>query len=761
MIANFRKLLPCATLMLATATVFLPSEASACSAVTAVRNGVRVVNIVCAPGDAAVAPFQTTNPTDGSGIDTLTMTGGSIVATGAATPRVDGVTNLDPSAGVIDLLGGNDIVTISGGTIGTAASPIGIVLGAGADTFNMSGGTISGSVFGLGGGNIYRVSGGTIVGSLFAGSQNDLVTISGSANILGDTTIGPDFVGLEDGNDRFIMTGGTLRGAVSGGNGNDLLTISGGTIGGYVAGNAGIDRVVISGGTIAGDVEAETVILSGGTIGGNIAGIGSTTLLINDAGSGAPINLRNGVVISGTAAVASIANTDLAAGGTKTQVFSGFATVSTSNSTLGFGSGAIGIGTLNLTNGSTLFVRGNASMAGTTNVTGGSAISMINGAAGDVFTLGGLTLNNGQLGFDVNQRTLTADRLVAGALTATGTNTVNVNLLGTPVFSRQTDIPIVVTGGPAAGTFVAQGLPGTQASLFTYQVLTGPGGLFVRATPANVGIALATQNAVDTSSIETALDAIYGINRDAMDVDLGLANGTGRAQIASTLAVFASGQLAHTEHDGFTITGGGLSGDGPSFGADDFSAAISLDFDAAKHFAFDQEYGLNLGLFAGYASTDVSLDPFLGFTNMGDATNRAGMIGGYGLFRKEYSYALVSATAFLGETDIFNGVLNASGNYGTKGYAVTGSIGHIFKLSDTMRFDLRGGLLGVTFRGDDYADSNGNQYGGSEISFGAVKFEPGIYMDRQLENGMIFSPYVRADLQQRFGYTNTASLDTR
>ena len=82
---------------------------------------------------------------------------------------------------------------------------------------------------------------------------------------------------------------------------------------------------------------------------------------------------------------------------------------------------------------------------------------------------------------------------------------------------------------------------------------------------------------------------------------------------------------------------------------------------------------------------------------MGDATNRAGMIGGYGLFRKEYSYALVSATAFLGETDIFNGVLNASGNYGTEGYAVTGSVGHIFKLSDTMRFDLRGGLLGVTF----------------------------------------------------------------
>ena len=212
-------------------------------------------------------------------------------------------------------------------------------------------------------------------------------------------------------------------------------------------------------------------------------------------------------------------------------------------------------------------------------------------------------------------------------------------------------------------------------------MLAGPGGLFIRATPANFGLALATQNAVDVSTIETALDALYGINRDAIDADLGLANGAGKAQISPTFGVFASGQLAHTEHDGFTISGGGCHGDGPSFGADDFSAAISLDFDAAKHFGFDQEYGLNLGLFAGYASTDVSLDPFLGFDDIGDANNRAGMFGGYGLFRKEYNYALVSATAFLGETDISNGVLNASGSYGTEGYAVTGSVGHIFMLS--------------------------------------------------------------------------------
>ena len=45
------------------------------------------------------------------------------------------------------------------------------------------------------------------------------------------------------------------------------------------------------------------------------------------------------------------------------------------------------------------------------------------------------------------------------------------------------------------------------------------------------------------------------------------------------------------------------------------------------------------------------------------------------------NYALVSATAFLGETDIFNGIFNSNGGYDTQGYAVTGSVGHIFMLS--------------------------------------------------------------------------------
>lgn len=675
---------------------------------------------------------------------------------------------------------GNDTVRLLGGVVGTAADPTGVDLGAGADRYEMSGGQVFGDVFGFGGGNTFLVSGGTISGSLFAGSENDNVTISGTANI-GVAAGEIDSIGLEGGDDTFGMTGGTLGGAVSGGGGDDTLTVSGGTIGSFLAGNEGadqisvsggtiqddvrgnegVDEITVSGGTIAGDVEAETVNLFGGTIGGDITGISGNTLVINDAAVANPLSLRDGVIFSGTNAVGTITDTDLSAGRTKQQVFSGFDSLTLDNSALGFGDGTIGIGQLALGNGSTLFIDSIVNIPGTLTLDN-STLNLINGAADDVVTLGGLVLNNATIGLDLNQQTVQADQLVPGTFSASGVNIINVNLIGTPEFAEPTDIPIIITpGGSLAGSFLVQGIPGTPGSLFTFELLQGPNGLFIRASPANFGVAGATDSATNSGIVDTAIDALYGINDDAIDADLGLANGTRLVQITPTFGVFASGQFAHVEHDGFTITNSSLVGPGPDFDADDFSAAISLDFNAAKHFGFDDRYGLNLGLFGGYASTDVGLGAFQGFNAIGDGNNKSAMFGSYALFRQGNNYGLVSASAFLGETDISNGVLNTTGSYDTEGYAVTGSVGHIFTLTDRLRFDLRGGLLGVTFTGDDYVDSGGNQFGESRISFGAFKFEPGVYADYQLENGMVFSPYARADLQQRFGYRNTTSIDGR
>lgn len=960
-------------LAIGASVIFMPVQASACTATSA---GANAVDIICAAGDDPVNPFLTSYNSDGlpisdgSGADSLVMTGGAIVSTtGLTTPEVDGAYNLDASTGTIELLGGVDMVDISGtATIGGVGDPIQLILGAGADTFNMTGGTITGFVIGQGGGNIYTMSGGTIVGSIFAGSENDNVTISGDADIqagggdavgledgddvftmtagtldgavsggagadvinfggggisgfidgndgddqiyvtggalagellseagddlivISDGTIGgsvtagdgddtvrvlggvigtagvdlgagtntfemsggtvtgsvfgfdgvdtftvsggaidgslfagggndvvtisgtasimenvtfvappPDSVGLGDGDDTLTMTGGTLGGSLSAGAGNDVLAISGGTISSFVAGNEGNDEitvsggtisddvrgnegddtvtvsggtiagtvegedVTVSGGTIAGDVEGAHVLLNGGSIGGDITGLGPDTLTIENTNVADPLNLRDGVVFSGVGANGSLTDTDLSAGGTKSQNFAGFNNFSADNSSLMFDGGNQDIaGTLGLGGGSTLFVNGAVNMPGSATVTD-SLIDMRDGTADDVFTLGGLTLDNAQIGLDVNQQTAQADQLVAAAFSATGTNTIIVNLLGAPEFTAPTDIPLIVaTNGPVPGTFVIQGAPGTPGSLFTYQLVPGAGGgLVLRASPANFGIAAAPNSAVNASTVETAIDALYGISRDAIDADLRLSPGPGMVQITPTFGVFASGQFAHTDHDGYTITNNVLSGPGPSFDADDFSAAISVDFNAAKHFQFDNQYGLNLGLFAGYASTDVALGAFQGFSAIGNGDNKSGMFGGYALFRQGYSYGLVAASAFLGGTDVTNGVLGTTGSYDTEGYAVTGSVGHIFKLSDRVRFDLRGGLLGVSFHGDAFTDSGGTEFGRSRLSFGAVKFEPGVYADYQLKNGMVFSPYARAELQQRFSYKNITEIDGR
>lgn len=254
---------------------------------------------------------------------------------------------------------------------------------------------------------------------------------------------------------------------------------------------------------------------------------------------------------------------------------------------------------------------------------------------------------------------------------------------------------------------------------------------------------------VNSAIVDTSLDALLKLSDDIIQANVGPASAAPPAQ-SSPFGVFASGQVAHTKHDGFTVSDDFDVFDGPSFDVDEFSAAVSVDFNAAKRFGFDSKHGLNLGLFGGYASADVNVDVF----GVGDATNRSGMFGGYALYRKGTSYALVAASAFLGNTD----VKENDGSYDTQGYAITGSIGRIFNLTDRVRFDLRGGLLGVAFTGDAYTDDSGTEFGKSRLSFGAIKFDPGVYADYQLGNGMVISPYARADLQQRFGYSNTASV---
>ncbi|EHK53157.1 outer membrane autotransporter barrel domain protein [Mesorhizobium alhagi CCNWXJ12-2] len=914
-------------LAIAAAVVFSPSQTLACTATPVVIEGI-VQNVVvdCNSEDTAEAFATSFDATlddgsesgfsveyDGNGADAINIMGGQIVqgqdgAEFVNPPAIAGTTEpyfLDERDNVIETLGGDDAFTMNDGIVGAAEAPVSVFLGTGNDRFTIDGGTIYGSIFGEEGNDTFDVGGtGTINEQIYGGAGNDVVTVSGEGAVIGSTAE-PDAIGLEGGDDRFTMTGGTVGAAVSGGDGNDRLTVAGGTIAGFLAGNSGDDIIRISGGTItgfvlgedgidtitveggtltagargglgndvfnfsggtaaaiygdgdddtvtisggdiglvsggdgndaisiggvaavaavsagagndtttlsadaaiagsvaleagddtfnmtggtiggdvtggegvdtvtirdgtiAGGINAETVNLRGGSIGGDIGGLSGNTLTIEDL---APLDLRDGVIFSGVGAAGTISGVDLAGGG-ESQNFIGFSSLGLTGSTLRFIGATQVIDALTLRNASTLFSNGATTLGSQDGGFGnlsvvGSTLTMINGDPTDTLTLGGLTLDNATIGIDVDQVGSRADRIAAnGAVTAMGNNIILVNLIGAPELVQTTQIPILTAAGaPIGGTFDVSGITGTPAALFNYQVVEGPGGLFLLASPNDevVGAVAAVDAAAAAQTVNTFLDAVFDITGDAAEYGLGLAGGAPVAA-APTFGIFASGQFAQVDHDGFTISSGAANIAGPSFSSEDFSAALSLDFNAAKHFGFDAEYGLNIGVFGGYTSTDVGMGSFGGFNFTGEAQNESGMAGAYVLFRREVNYVLVSGTALFGNTDVQNGILGgAAGEYDTVGYAVTASAGRIFALSDRMRFDLRGGILGVSFTGDSYTDNLGVAHGETEVSFGALKFEPGVYGDFQWQNGMVFSPYLRGELQQRFAYENTAIADGR
>ncbi|TCR70584.1 autotransporter outer membrane beta-barrel domain-containing protein [Bosea sp. BK604] len=255
-----------------------------------------------------------------------TSAGDDIVVCAAVTPP-------DPTAAPIDLLAGNDTltvnsgtysggitggagtktVTIAGGTIASYSNTVGISLitlpggstatitggvntGPGVDRFEINGGTVSGlaqqgagtDAFMTGGSigalaqgdglDTFFMSGGTIVGA-FEDGDNAVMT---------GGTIGRVDMKLD--NNVFNMSGGRIIGNLITGFGNDTITISDGSIGGNISVSGGTDSVTVTGGAIAGEIRMSTgtdtfLWQGGGTIGGLIdLGTGDDTATLRNLG---------------------------------------------------------------------------------------------------------------------------------------------------------------------------------------------------------------------------------------------------------------------------------------------------------------------------------------------------------------------------------------------------------------------------------------------------------------------------------------------
>ncbi|WP_439500056.1 autotransporter outer membrane beta-barrel domain-containing protein [Bosea sp. (in: a-proteobacteria)] len=281
-----------------------------CNAVTLPNPTVAPVNLL-AGNDTLTVDSGTYSGgiTGGAGAKTITLVGGTV----ASYANAGGTTNLTFVAGSTTLITGGvttgsgaDRFEINAGTVNGAVQQ-----GFGIDTFIMNGGTI-GSLQQSDGRDTFLMTGGTILGAF---EDGDVATMTGG-------TIGRVDMKLD--NNIFDMSGGRIIGNLVTGFGNDTITISSGTIGGNISVSGGTDIVTVTGGAIAGEIRMSTgndtfTWAGGGTIGGLIdMGTGDDTATLRDLSLPATQTITGGdgfdTITLGGAGVSSTLNASLVTG---------------------------------------------------------------------------------------------------------------------------------------------------------------------------------------------------------------------------------------------------------------------------------------------------------------------------------------------------------------------------------------------------------------------------------------------------------------
>lgn len=271
------------------ASALLSDTAAAGCGATSAGNDV----VVC---DAATAPEPTIAPVDLlAGNDTLTVNSGSYAGgiTGGAGTKT--VTFSGGSIASYVNTVGTSLITFPAGSAATISG--GVTTGPGADRFEINGGTVSGLVQQGLGTDAFIMTGGSI-GALAQGDGLDTFVMSGGTivgafedgdnAVMTGGTIGRVDMRLD--NNVFNMSGGRIIGNLVTGFGNDTITISGGSIGGNVSVSGGTDSVTVTGGAIAGEIRMSTgtdtfLWQGGGTIGGLIdMGAGNDTATLRNLG---------------------------------------------------------------------------------------------------------------------------------------------------------------------------------------------------------------------------------------------------------------------------------------------------------------------------------------------------------------------------------------------------------------------------------------------------------------------------------------------
>ncbi|MCP9904568.1 hypothetical protein KBY85_10540 [Cyanobium sp. BA5m-10] len=213
------------------------------------------------------------NLTLSTGIDGVTVsTGGALSGTLNLGDGASNTLTMVSGAGAIGAVtaaGGNDTITINGGTVTTLAS-----LGSGTNALTIDN-TESSIGFYLGGSGIDTLisNGGDILGDVFTWTAADSISLTLGAKITGKVTLGADFPA--DGSDTLTLDASSITGNVSTGSGADAVSVlTGSTITGNVT--LGTNSDIFDGG--------DTLTLDASSITGNVlTGNGADAVSLSSA----------------------------------------------------------------------------------------------------------------------------------------------------------------------------------------------------------------------------------------------------------------------------------------------------------------------------------------------------------------------------------------------------------------------------------------------------------------------------------------------
>ncbi len=404
------------------------------------------------------------------------------------TPGNDIITMTGTEA-TVDLLAGDDTFTVDTGDEVTGN----VIMGLGADTFNILDGIINQLHLGvLGGGvdtdtNTANLDGGTITTNVRGGIGTDVINING-------VTIGGSIV-AEDGDDEVTMTSGLVSSDIGLQDGDDTMVMSGGTVDGFVALGAGADSFTMTGGTInqlytaisssTADTDTDTIDISGGTVTVGItgsSGIDNVTLR-GTAATGTvrldegddTITLSDDVIVTGNVS---------AQGGDDTVDISGAAEIT----------GNMGLGT------------------------GDDTFTMSGGSIGGTLGLGSSSSNGGTDGGSINTVTITGGTIGVNIVGTAGTDNVTlaagVMVGGTIRVGNEDDT--VVLNGATVGLDVNLG-GGDDDFIMTdgtvnRSVITGTGDDSVTLSDdASVGSSISTDAGNDSVDISGTVNVVNNV----------------------------------------------------------------------------------------------------------------------------------------------------------------------------------------------------------------------------------------------------------